>query len=121
MKFLKTLLLATVVAAFPHCLVYGQKINVDEIVQKHLDSIGTSTDRSQVRNILIKGDVKLSVHRTSPYKAEGKAILASDGTKALFRMAFATPAEWKSPGDLRDNIVFDEQACKLGFPIRQGS
>jgi hypothetical protein len=121
MKILKALLLVTLVFVFPFVRVYAQKMTAEEVIEKHLDTIGSPADRGQVRNILIKGDVKLAVHRhSSPYKTDGKVILASDGAKVLFRMAVNAPAVWKTGGTLRDNIVFDGSDVQVGFPDTAG-
>lgn len=121
MKTLKTLLLATLVAAFPFIHSNAQKMSAEEIIEKHLNSIGTPSDRRQVRNILIKGDVTLAVHRTSnPFKTDGKVILASEGSKELFRVAVNPPPVWKISGNLRDNVVFDGSVVQVGFPDAAG-
>ena len=117
MKTLKTLLLMAVIAAFLFGQAKGQKITVDEIIQKSLDSVGTPSDRSQIHNIFIKGDVKLAVHRLSGFKTDGKVVLASESNKAIFRIAVKPPPEYKMPGTVRsDNIVYDGSDLQVGYP-----
>ena len=117
MKTLKALLLVTFVTAFGFNHAYSQKLTADEIIEKSLNSIGTPSEREQARNILIKGDVALAVHRTSNlFKTDGKVILASEGSKELFRVAVNPPAVWKISGNLRDNVVFDGSGVQVDFP-----
>jgi hypothetical protein len=112
------LLLAALVAAFPLAQTYGQKISVDEIIQKHLESIGTSSDRGQVRNTLIKGDIKMAYHGYNPYKTEGKVVLASEANKVLFRMAVKARPAFNLPNATEnDSVVFDGSDIQVGPPL----
>src|SRR4051812_30887162 len=117
MKTLRTLLLVALVTVFPFGETYSQKMSADEIIEKNLNSIGARSDRDQARNILIKGNVELAVHRNiNPFKTEGKVILASEGNKMLFRVAVNPPPVWKVGGNLRDNVVYDGKIVQVGFP-----
>jgi len=117
MKTLKTLLLVALVTAFSFSQAYSQKITADEIIAKHLDSIGSDSERAQVRNILVKGDVKRTLHWHGAYHSDGKAIFASETNKAIFRIAVSAPAEYKIPGAVeKENIVFDGNDVQIGFP-----
>lgn len=99
------LLLVALATAFPLTHTYAQKITVDEIVAKHLESIGTSADRSQVRNLMIRGDIKMAYHGYNPYKTEGKVILASG---ALGTLGTAR-GQGVSPESLHNFMKFTEE------------
>ena len=118
MKPLKMLLLVALATAFPLTHTYAQKITVDEIVAKHLESIGTSADRSQVRNLMIRGDIKMAYHGYNPYKTEGKVILASEASKVLFRMAVKARQVFNLPNATEnDSVVFDGTNIQVGPPV----
>lgn len=69
----------------------AQKVKAEDIVARHLESIGSDKERAAVRTRIISGTSQV-VFRTSPSgQAAGKAVLASDGIKSLLGMSFASP------------------------------
>jgi len=67
------------------------KLSAEELVAKHLESIGTAQARAAVRSRIISGTSSV-VFRTEPKgQAAGRAVLASEGTKNLIGMSFLSP------------------------------
>ncbi len=92
----------------------AQKMKVEDVIAKHLDSVGTTENRDKIKNQTILGTVSfaLALDKNSLYN--GKCVLASDMGKRLFGMAFNTdvyPFE---------KISYDEDKLKIAF-IRVGS
>lgn len=67
--------------------VYGQKIAPEEIIAKHLDSIGTKEKRDAVKNQLIFTDVSLK-RKGSTSSITGKGLILSAIDKNLWGMNF---------------------------------
>ena len=67
------------------------KISVEELVAKHLESIGSAKNREAVTSRIIAG-TSFVIFRTAPTgQAGGKAVLASEGIKSLIGMSFQSP------------------------------
>jgi len=67
------------------------KIKPEEIVARHLESIGTAKARVAVTTRIISGTSQVIIRTTPPGQAVGKAVLASEGVKSLFGMSFPSP------------------------------
>lgn len=67
-----------------------QKIPVDEVLTKHLESIGSVEDRAATKNLIGTGVVTLSLHAGGKGLAEGRALMASEGTRNLLVWEFAS-------------------------------
>ncbi|PWT83051.1 MAG: hypothetical protein C5B44_01175 [Acidobacteria bacterium] len=84
-------------AAFtPHTLSSGlapslDKLKAEEVIARHLESIGPADKRAAVTTRIIAG-TSLVIFRTAPTgQAAGRAVLASDGLKTLIGMSFQSP------------------------------
>lgn len=67
------------------------KLTIEEVLAKHLASIGSAQNRKAVTTRIISG-TSFVVFRTDPTgQASGKAVLASDGAKNLIGMSFYSP------------------------------
>lgn len=67
------------------------KITAEELVAKHLESIGTAQARAAVKSRIIAGN-SVVVFRTEPKgQAAGRAVLASEGPRNLIGMSFPSP------------------------------
>jgi hypothetical protein len=67
---------------------HSQKMKPEELVAKHLESIGSAKARQGVTTRIIAG-TSLVVFRTPPPgQAAGRAVLASEGIKSLIGMSF---------------------------------
>jgi hypothetical protein len=66
------------------------KIPVEEVLTKHLESIGSAEDRAATKNMIGTGVVHLSLHAGGKGQAEGRALMASEGTRNLLVWEFAS-------------------------------
>jgi hypothetical protein len=66
----------------------SDKMSVDEIVSKHLDSIGTNSARAAAGGRLAGGSTQVTFRSSGITQSEGSAVLASDGAKSMVTMKF---------------------------------
>ena len=72
------------------------KIKIDEIIAKHLDSIGTPDVRTAPHGRIIRGTSLVTLRQGGRGEAQGEVVLASQGNMNLMNMGFAAasyPAE----------------------------
>src|SRR5712692_1055642 len=67
------------------------KIKPEDLVAKHLESIGTAASRSAVTTRIIAGTSQVIFRTPPPGQATGRAVLASEGNKNLIGMSFPSP------------------------------
>src|SRR5688500_4209973 len=63
----------------------------EELIAKHLDSIGTAEARAAARNRIITGVSELTLRQGGSGNLVGSALMASEGDKNLLMMAFNRP------------------------------
>src|SRR5438445_3096060 len=68
-----------------------QKMKPEEVVARHLESIGAAKARASVTTRIIAGTSQVIFRTPPPGQAVGKAVLASDGVKSLIGMSFPSP------------------------------
>lgn len=68
-----------------------QKLKPEELIAKHLESIGTAEARAAARNRIITGISELTLKQGGSGNLLGSALLASEGNKNLLMMAFDRP------------------------------
>ncbi len=68
---------------------FAEKIKAEEIVARHLESIGPAKARASAR--VIAGTSQVIFRTPPPGQAIGRAVLASDGLKSLVGMSFPSP------------------------------
>ena len=86
-----SILFALSTLSFSYTSQATDKLTVEEVLTKHLDSIGSTQNRKTVTTRIISG-TSLVVFRTEPTgQASGKVVLASDGLKNLIGMSFYSP------------------------------
>jgi hypothetical protein len=83
--FTQSLVLSLLLAFFALVPARAQKMAPDEIVLKHLDSIGTKERRATVKNQLVLADLQFTV-KGSARPVVGKAVLLAEGEKNLWGM-----------------------------------
>ncbi|PYS51158.1 MAG: hypothetical protein DMF68_05170 [Acidobacteria bacterium] len=64
------------------------KLKPEEIVAKHLESIGTTQARKAIKSIVIVGSSEVEFHNPGKGRAVGQTVIASEGNKLLIGMAF---------------------------------
>ncbi|HEY0005328.1 MAG TPA: hypothetical protein VGB17_11010 [Pyrinomonadaceae bacterium] len=69
----------------------ADKMKPEEVIAKHLDSIGTAEARAAARNRIINGAATLTGRQGIKGIAEGRALMASEGNKHLIAMTFNSP------------------------------
>lgn len=69
----------------------AEKIKAEEVVAKHLESIGPAKVREAIGTRIISGTAQVIIRTTPAGQAVGKAVLASEGAKSLFGMSFPSP------------------------------
>lgn len=67
----------------------SDKPTAEEIIQKHLDSIGSSQTRAGTGSRIIAGSTQVTFRSRGIAQAEGAAVLASDGMKSMVTMKFS--------------------------------
>ena|SRR6266404_815872 len=69
----------------------AQKLKPEDIVARHLESIGSAQERAAVTTRIIAGTSQVIFRTPPPGQATGRAVLASDGIKNLIGMRFPSP------------------------------
>src|ERR1044071_43277 len=68
-----------------------EKLKADDVVARHLESIGTAKARESVTTRIISGTSQVFFHTAPIGQAAGKAVLASEDSKNLIGMSFPSP------------------------------
>src|SRR5437870_2023942 len=68
-----------------------QKPRTEDIVAKHLQTIGSDKARAAIKTRIISGTAQVVFHTAPVGQASGRAVLASEGTKSLLGMSFPSP------------------------------
>ncbi len=69
----------------------AQKLKPEDVVARHLESIGSAKERAAVTTRIISGTSHVIFRTTPPGQATGRAVLASEGIKNLIGMSFPSP------------------------------
>jgi hypothetical protein len=89
--------------------MFAQKLTADEVVTKHLDSIGTAEARGAVQNIMTVGDVTFRFLAKADIPVPGRIVLASAGPKNFLGMSFNSN---NYPGE---QFVYDGKKVKVAM------
>ncbi|HEX8456130.1 MAG TPA: hypothetical protein VF656_02315 [Pyrinomonadaceae bacterium] len=65
-----------------------EKMKPEEVVAKHLESIGTAEARQAVRNLVASGTVVFQIRAGGKGQTGGASLIASEGEMNLFKMVF---------------------------------
>lgn len=88
-------------------VVPAQKLKADEIVAKHLEAIGPA-DKRAVKNRVVIGTVDYRLEAQTG-KISGQSVLAYEGDKSAFAIAFQNP---RYP---QDKMGFDGKKVSVGY------
>lgn len=88
----------------------AQKISAEEVVAKHLESIGSAEARKGIKNQVASGLVQYTVLRKQT-GGSGRIVIASEGQKLIYGMTFSIPSY---PAE---TVVFDGKNVKVAFAI----
>src|SRR5205823_3711319 len=83
------------------------KIKVEDLLTRHLQSIGPEKSRRSSR--IISGTSQVIFRTTPSGQAIGKAVMASDGSKTLIGMSFPSPIY------PREQLGFDGNVFMVAF------
>jgi hypothetical protein len=86
----------------------AQKLTAEEIITKHLDSIGSKEKRAAIKNQFILSDVQLMI-KGSATVIVGKAVILSENDKNLWGMNL------NSNDYPQDRFGFDGKDTRVGF------
>jgi hypothetical protein len=108
MKYLKlcAAVLSVALLSFPAA---AQKLKVEEIVTKHLDSIGAADKRAAVKSQIAVGDGTAKFLSQKDQVLQGRLVLASAGEKNFFGMSINSP---NYPGE---RFSFDGKKAKVAY------
>lgn len=79
------------VSMSPQSIVVAQKLKAEEVVAKHLESLGTAEARAATRNRIATGASSLTFRQGGNGQAVGTALMASANKKNLIILAFDAP------------------------------
>ncbi|HEU4795243.1 MAG TPA: hypothetical protein VFT02_06400, partial [Pyrinomonadaceae bacterium] len=86
-----------------------EKLKPEDIVARHLDSIGSAEDRAAIRTRVILGVSKYVRHGPGGGATEGRVVLASENEKYMFGMKFGVP------GYDVESVAFDGKMLTVGY------
>ena len=86
-----------------------EKLKPEEIIAKHLESIGSQQDRASVKTRVIVGVSKYVRHGQGGGTTEGRAVLASENEKYMLGMKFGVP------GYDVESVGFDGKDLTVGY------
>src|SRR5580765_5646458 len=69
------------VAIIPLHPLASDKVSVDEVIAKHLESIGPAETRASIKTRIVSGTVLVSFRAPRNANFPGKTIMASEGNK----------------------------------------
>ena len=88
MKRITLILFAVTVCCFPTA---AQKMTSEQLIVRHLEAIGNTKARAQIKTRIISGTAQVIFRTTPSGQAVGRAVVASEGMKQLFGMSFPSP------------------------------
>ena len=91
----------------------ADKMRAEDVVAKHLASVGAEETRASIHNRIVAGTVVFTVTAPNNAKFEGDVILASEGNKNMIAMAFGRAV-------VQEKFVFDGSKVTAESP-RPGS
>ena len=88
---------------------FSQKLSAEEILAKHLDSIGKSAARVSTRSRVAVGDAQVTFVSQKNQKAQGRIVLASTAEKNFLGLNL-NAADYPS-----EKFSYDGNKAKVGF------
>jgi hypothetical protein len=98
------IILSLLLLALP---VFSQKMTAEDVVAKHLDSIGTAEARAGIQTFILTGDATVKLVSKRDLVLQGRLVLASSGVKSFFGMGLNSNSY---PGE---QFVFDGKKAKI--------
>jgi hypothetical protein len=102
-------IVALFLAAFP--FAHGAEMKPDDVVAKHLDSIGTAEARAAVKSRIVQGTTQFKIRVSNAGELQGTSALVSEGRKAVVMIKL-------SSGDYRgEQFVTDGDKVSVATTI----
>ncbi len=101
--------LAVIAILVPRASIAGDKLKPEEIVARHLESIGTAEARAGIHSRIVGGKVVVAFSSPGTQQFTGQAVMASEGNKNLISMNF------ESANYAQENIGFDGENVSVGY------
>jgi hypothetical protein len=92
-------------------LAQDKKLTVEEIVSRHLESIGTPEARAAAKTRLVSGQLKFVIRTGGPYQEDTVARMISKGP--MFRYTILWPRILRDRKE--EEIIFDGERVATGF------
>src|SRR6476469_960600 len=86
MKIFKNLVVLSAVLSVLSIAATAQKLKAEDVIARHLDSIGTAEARAAVKNMIAVGDATAQFVSTKNQPVQGRAVFASEGQKSFIGM-----------------------------------
>ncbi len=106
MKKLTILLFVSITFCFS---AFAQKMKPEELITKHLESIGTTENRAKIQNIVMRGTSQFSQGANEGVPSQGSIVIASEGNKMLLGMSFPIPVY------PFEKITYDADKVRVAF------
>lgn len=107
MKFVRfPVLLVLLLLSLP---AFAQKLKPEEVIAKHLESIGTAEARAAAKSRMIVGDVLVKFISQKNQTAQGRLVMASEGARSLIGMNL-NAADYQ-----QEKFTFDGKKAKTAF------
>ena len=102
------LLLAVVFAGQTNCMAQEtKKLTAEEVITKHLDSIGTAEARAAFKSVVAQGEVMATVRIGGSGRGKGGAVMASQGPMSLVGFIFG-------PQESNEKAAFNGKKLTVG-------
>lgn len=112
MRLIKPFLLSLLLIFGLTDIFFAQKMKTEEVLAKHLESIGTADARAAVKTLIAVGDATAKFISTKDLVVQGRIVLASEGSKNFFGMNMNSTAY---PGE---RFSFDGRNAHVAFVQR---
>lgn len=87
----------------------AQKVQVEDILAKHLEAVGSNDARAKIRNRMIVGSVVVTYVSQRNQKTEGRAVFASEKEKNYFGMKL-NASDYSG-----ESFKFDGKGAAIGY------
>jgi len=114
MKKFLTVSLALIFMFVISIAVNAQKMKAEDVIAKHLDSIGTAEVRAALKTLIAVGPTKQKFTSTADSAVDGRIVIASEATKIFMGMNMASP---QYPGQ---RFVFDGKDSDIALTKQGG-
>ena len=87
----------------------AQKMKPEEVIAKHLESVGAEETRKSVKSRVVQGTADVAFRAPTIGQATGRVVMASDGPRHVLAMGFDVA------GYSQEKIAFDGEKAAVAF------